>query len=450
VGSLSAVLKRAGHCTSLLHLEKDVPSKWLLLQIERFKPDLIAMSTTTHQFPYIRKYAGWIKQHFTTPIVCGGIHPTLAPHEVIAEEGIDMVCVGEGEYPLLELVNGLEKGREISKVSNIWVKQEGKILQNPLRPLLQDLDELPFPDRDLFNFPQILRRWGGVADIMASRGCPHNCTYCCNHSLKKLYTGLGKFIRQRSVAQVIAEVQQIVSKYKVKMIDFSDDTFTANKNWLREFCWHYPREVGLPFTCTARVEDMTRAVLTELKGAGCERLNIGLESGNDWLRQEILQRKMTNEQIRTAFATAHELDLKTFTYNMIGLPFETPEMAEETIALNQEINPHRIGMSTFYPYPGTKLFQICLELGFLTSAHEDSYMEDGTVLNLPTLSNEQIVHYQRIRREFQLKKEIETRQPLRPFFTVLKAVLGERQALRLVNLIRRNFPNLTLLLRRLR
>ena len=204
VGYLSAVLKKAGHHTLLLHLEKEVSQKWLLAQVEQFSPDLIAISTTTNQFPYARKYAGWIKAaHHAAPIIYGGIHPTLQPEEVISDPATDVVCIGEGEYPLLELVGRLESGKDILDVPGLWVKRDGQIYRNPRPPLLQDLDQLPLPDREVFDFPLILRRWSGVADVISGRGCPYNCAYCCSPSLRKLFAGLGKFVRRHSVAWVL-------------------------------------------------------------------------------------------------------------------------------------------------------------------------------------------------------------------------------------------------------
>lgn len=450
VGYLSAVLKKAGHTTSLLHLEKDVSSKWLLAQVERFAPDLVGISIITHQFAYARKYAGWIKTAFPgIPIICGGVHPTLWPQEVISESGIDIICLGEGEGPLLELVTRLEARIDFQDVPGLWVKQGGEIIRNPRPPLLQDLDQLPFPDREVFDFPRILRRWSGVADVISGRGCPYNCTYCCSPSLRKLSSGLGKFIRRRSVARVIQEIHELASRYPVKKINFDDDTFALDLNWIQEFRKYYPREIGLPFTCNARVEPLNRDMLSELKEAGCDTLYIGVESGSERLRREVLHRNMTNEHIATVFATAHKMGLKTFAYNMIGFPFETPELAEETVALNRKINPTKIQISTLYPYPGTELYRLCQEHGFLTPESKDSYFSEGSVLRLPSFSNEQIIHYHQVMWDLKLKKEIETRRFLRPIFTALKVVLGEHLTLRLGNWVRRRMPDLEWFLRKI-
>jgi anaerobic magnesium-protoporphyrin IX monomethyl ester cyclase len=448
IGYLSAMLKSGGHSTFLLHLKNDISERRLVQKIGALKPDLIAISTTAQQFPYARKYARSIKQHFPTPIICGGIHPTLSPDEVISSECIDIVCVGEGEYTLLELAEALERRKDICKIADLWVKREGLIYQNPRRPLLQDLDKLPFPDREIFGPPTILRG-KRIADVIAGRGCPYDCTYCCNHGLRKVYSGLGKFLRYRSVANVLLEIQKLRTEYGVQKINFDDETFTLNHSWLRQFCGRYASEIGLPFGCNARVETLNREILGLLKESGCEVLRIGIESGNEWLRREVLHRNMTNEQIKAAFDMAHEVGLNTLAFNMIGIPFETPEMAEETIALNRQIDPNQIQCSVFFPYPGTHLYQVCKAHDFLTLARKSSYFQEGSVLNLPTLSNKQIVNYQRKIWELILKKELQNRRFLRPVFSGLSTVLGERLTFRLANLVKWRLDTLARFLRRI-
>ena len=164
IGYMSAVLKKAGHSTSLLHIEKELSRKELWDSVGSFAPDLIGFSATTNQYPYVEQYAGWVKERFDVPIVCGGIHPTMSPEEVIADKHIDMVCIGEGEYPLLELADGLENGKNICGIKNLWVKEAGTVHRNEMRPLIANLDELPFPDRDLFRYGDMLETFSSRAE----------------------------------------------------------------------------------------------------------------------------------------------------------------------------------------------------------------------------------------------------------------------------------------------
>jgi len=422
IGYISSVLKADGHQTSLLHITRNIDRDKLLYEIKKYKADLIACSSTTPQHPLVEKYTSWIKEEIDTPIICGGIHTTLCPDQVLSSKSIDMICVGEGEYPMLELVRNMEKGESIYDIQNLWIKKpDGTVKKNPMRPLISNLDALPFPDRELFNFQRLLRLSHSVAEFMGGRGCPYNCSYCCNSILKSVYNGKGPYLRIRSVENVLAEIRDVTEKYNVKIIEFHDDTFTLFPQWIEEFCEKYPKEFDLPFWCNARVETMNRQILTSLKKAGCQQLHIGVESGNEWLRQTVLKRNMTNQQIINAFKNAHELGIRTLSFNMVGIPFETPEMVEETIQLNKLIQPDVIFVSIFYPIPNTELWNMCEQNKYLTQNHVYSYFEDHTTLDLPTMSKQQITQLYHKFYNMALEKAMKTFHPtaykyLKPFW----------------------------------
>jgi len=413
----------------MLHVTKEISKKDLIYKVNRVKPDLIGFSSVTNQFPYMKLYAKWIKEEVDLPVVCGGIHATLSPEEVIACDDINVVCIGEGEYPLLELANRLESGKEYDRIENFWVRKEGTVIRNPLRPLISNLDELPFPDREIFPYEKVLRRRGGQADFLAGRGCPYSCTYCCNYAIRKIHEGKGRYVRIRSISNVLEEIKRVTDKYGslVKELSFDDDTFTLMHGWVKEFCEAYGKEFDHPFSCNARVDTVNKEVLAALKKAGCDIIKIGVESGNEWLRRNVLKRSMTNEQIIKACKTAHDLGLKVHVFNMIGLPFETSSMIEETIELNRLIAPDRVQTSIFYPYPKTELYEICKEEGFLTDKYKKSYFDDGTTLNLPTLSQEQINMYYAKFKELAAESYIRTYHPkLKSTYNILKFILRSK------------------------
>jgi radical SAM superfamily enzyme YgiQ (UPF0313 family) len=426
---MSAVLKINGHQTSLLHVTKDFSKKKLISDVQRVKPDIIAFSSTTNQLPYVEVYVSWIKENFNLPIVCGGVHATLSPDEVFLFKGIDVACVGEGEYPLLEMVNALEDGNETRRIMNLWVKENGVVTRNPLRPLISNLDELPFPDREIFQYEGMLKRREGEASFLAGRGCPYSCTYCCNHAIRKTYEGKGHYVRVRSVSNVLEEIKHTIDIYgnSVKKVNFDDDTFTLFHKWVKEFCQAYKKVFDYPFSCNVRADTVNREILGVLKRAGCDTIKIGVESGNEWLRQNILKRSMTNEQIITACKTAHELGLNVYVFNMIGLPFETSSMVEETIKLNRQIGPNRVQTSIFFPYPHTELYEVCKQEKFLTDRHKQSYFDEGTTLNLQTLTDKQINDYYKEFRELDIKAYLKSYHPeLMSIYKILKLILGSR------------------------
>ncbi|MFQ5873659.1 MAG: B12-binding domain-containing radical SAM protein [Dehalococcoidia bacterium] len=427
IASILAVLKEAGQQTSLLHLERELPKAELMRRIDEVKPGLVAFSTTTHQYPFVQRYSRWVKESFHLPVVCGGIHPTLSPEETIADEGMDAICVGEGEYPMLELVERLQAGDDISDIPNLWVKMDGAIRRNPVRPLIQDLDRLPFPDREVFSYERILKKFGHTADIMTGRGCPFGCTYCCNHALKQLYTGKGRFIRRCSVLRILDEIEQVITRYQVTSLNFDDDTFTLQPKWLEEFCREYPKRFRLPFSCNARVETVNKNSLAALKRAGCFQIQIGIESGSEWLREKVLRRRMSNKKLMEVFSAAKEVGLQTYSFNMVGLPEETPEMAEETFRINADIDPDIVQASVFYPYPGTDLYRMCEERGYLTGDQKYGYFGEGTVLRLPTLSEQQIRHYYRRYHEISFEKNLRRQYPHAYVgYKLAKKVVGRR------------------------
>ena len=324
IGYLSAVLRQAGHETALYYAQEEVPREAFLAAVEATGARLVAFSTTTHQHPYAVAQARWLKEaRPDLTLVAGGTHPTLVPEQVAGEGCFDAVCVGEGEAALLELVGRLEAGEGYADLAGWWLRRDGELIKNPLRPLLQDLDSLPFADRELFGYDEILRANGGWVDMMSGRGCPYDCSYCCNPGLKERYRGLGKYVRYRSVGNVLDEIAALRRRYPVRTINFQDDTFTLDHRWTLDFCAAYRSACRLPFWINTRVERLNEEIIEALAAAGCRGVRIGVESGNEHLRQEILKKRMSNAEILAAGRLAEKHGLEVYTCNMLGVPGET-------------------------------------------------------------------------------------------------------------------------------
>ncbi|MBM3250102.1 MAG: B12-binding domain-containing radical SAM protein [Candidatus Omnitrophica bacterium] len=370
---LSAVLKRAGHTTGLAY-EVGLDGTFyfprggkrdhsgILKKIKSFKPDMVLFSTTTNFFPWVKEVAGAIKEHYSVPVIVGGIHPTVCPERTISEPAIDMICLGEGEEALVELADKMERKRDFYDTKNFWFKTEDAVIKNDLRPLIQDLDALPFPDKDLFHssgFP--MQR----IYIQTSRGCPYRCPYCYNHQLQNLYKGGGKYYRRRSVKSVIEEFLHYKNKYGSRSVFFYDNTFNYGDDWFWSFLDEYKSRVGLPFSCFVRPDRINRAIARGLKEAGCRWVYIGLESGNDRIRQAVLRRNISSEQIKEAVRIFKENGIKTVTFNMFGLPEESPAEMLDTARLNLDLKPDAVATFTFYPFPETDLMQRAVELKYV-------------------------------------------------------------------------------------
>ena len=370
---LSAVLEKAGHETDLafeIGLEgtfyfqskkrSHIP---IIEKIEAFNPDMVLFSSTTNIFPWVKEVASEVKRHYKVPIIVGGIHATIQPERVISDKNIDMVCLGEGEEAIVELANKMKQGQSYHDTQNIWFKVEDIIIKNNVRPLINNLDQLPFPNKDMFY------QYGCFTDriyLMTSRGCPYSCTYCFNHQLQELYKETGcKYVRRRSVDSVIEELKMYKNKYQIKSVHFYDDTFILNKEWILEFSLKYKKEIGLPFYCLVRANLVNREIIKALKEAGCVCVGMGIESGNDYIRNQILKRNMSNQQIHESAKIIKENKIKLVTFNIFGIPGETPKEMLDTMKINLQIRPNSLFTYTFYPFPGTDLMKTSLRNNYV-------------------------------------------------------------------------------------
>jgi len=369
ISFLSAMLKKRGHATFLLNINEKMgyplDLEMIRKDIENYKPGIIGFSIVTNQFKYVLEIARMIKKHFTIPIVCGGIHATIAPEEVLNTGYFDYLCVGEGEYALLELVEKLENGEDTSSIANIWLKQNGKITKNKLRPFV-DLNSLPPKDYKIFKFQKMIDAKNGWVGIMSSRGCPFKCSYCFNHQMINIYkTDLNvspkklQYIRHHHYQSVIEEINNLLNDYNnIKMFIFDDDLFTLNKKYLTDFCKEYKRKINKPFVVNGHVKFFDDEIAHMLKEAGCEIVKFGLESGSERIRKEVLFRPMKDNEIIRAFEIAHKYDLHTSAFVIFGLPYETEEDLLLTIKLLAHIKPGRFRWSIFFPYPNTAAYEI--------------------------------------------------------------------------------------------
>ncbi|RJO69512.1 MAG: radical SAM protein [Myxococcales bacterium] len=360
LASLSAMLKQAGHRVGLVDFTFGLSDAAALRQLREFRPDLIGMTARTNEFERVVGLAGKIKRRFGTPIYCGGIHPTMAPEDAIARGCFDGVCIGEGDVAMRELVGRLERGEDPGSTRGFWFFRDGEIVRNEAAPLVDDLDALPPADLDLYDFQRYLTARDGQLDVIASRGCPFSCSFCAAPRLREIYQGKGRYVRERSVPSIIAELKERTARWKIRRITFVDEMFNINREKLRRFCEAYGAEIGLPFECDLRADGCDDDLFRHLKAAGCDKVNIGVESGDEALRGSLLRKKISNEQIASAFALARRHGIRTMSYNIIGLPTETREQIRSTIDLNRRIRPDAIQVSIFTPYPGTRLYDYVL------------------------------------------------------------------------------------------
>jgi len=391
IASISAVLKQHGfndiglaYFTEQEHLDR-----WEQ-DLARNRPEIVGFYSTAEQFPYVRQLVERTPPGIFT--IVGGAHPTCFPECIDKVPRLDAICVGEGEYPMLELARAIRDGHDPSSIQNLWVRRNGQVTRNHARPFIENLDELPYEDLDLFNPQEKIDRYGlAQVRMMTSRGCPYQCTYCSNKRLSEAQEG--RYVRYRSAAHILGELNELVRKYRFQEIVFDDDIFMMNKAVMGEFCERYPKEVGKPFVFCGRVEMCTLEMLRKLKAAGGRRIDFGVESGNEHIRRTILKRQMSNQKILDACRMAREAGLQVKTLNMVGLPDETPEAHLDTVRINQQINPEVASIFAFFPYPGTEAYDICLEKGYFTPTDDlpKGYVSRrDTLLSMPQFPKREI------------------------------------------------------------
>ncbi|PWD97625.1 B12-binding domain-containing radical SAM protein [Marinilabilia rubra] len=395
LAQISAVLKEEGHNTSLLVIDrKNDNNKTIETTINDFSPGMVCYTAVDTEFEFIKKTAKEIKDKFGLFSVLGGVHVTLNPNESYLDI-FDILCIGEGEYALLELASKIEKQEDYSQISNLWVKKApGTIVKNPTRPFIQNLDSLPFLDREIWA-PWILEK-NSKLTILLGRGCPYNCTYCCNHKLKKIANG--GYVRMRSPENIIAEIEELAKKYPAVNTYFLEiETLGSDLKWLRQLCKsleHFNRKRPTPFNFEANLRIYKNLDLdgtfSNLKRAGFSAITIGLESGSERIRSEVLKRFYSNNKIIEAVKKAREYGIKVGIFNLIGLPTETYHDFLETLHLNQIIQPDWHATSIFFPYEGTQLHETAFNLGILPKKLSSTNERQKAVLDLPGFPQKQI------------------------------------------------------------
>jgi radical SAM superfamily enzyme YgiQ (UPF0313 family) len=342
IASLAASLNASGHKVSLVVVRnKDFNS--VVDDILLTKPDIICLSYMSNQSKTASNLANLIRIYNPKiPIWAGGSHTNALPTDFMNSE-IDAVCYGEGEEILLDAIHAYKNGQLFEKTG--WITKVSE-KRNLTSAIVEELDSLALPLIDLFDKSDVLN----YPSLMFSRGCPFHCNYCMSRM-----GGLGNRVRWKSVDRAILEAERLVKTFQPSEIYFDDDTLLKNPKWIQEFLSAYKKKIDCPYYCNARPEVITKSGSELLAETGCKAIGIGIESGSERLRRDILNRPMSIEQIKRAFDLIHKAGLKTWSFNMIGIPGETLDDLYETIRINQIVDTDFVRVSVYTAYPGTPL-----------------------------------------------------------------------------------------------
>ena len=367
---LSAYLKRAGHTTDVAI---GTPSE-IVKYCKKQKSDLIAFSVLTSYRNHMLATVDELKEaKIDSILIAGGYDITFMP-QIIKNSNLDIICVGEGGDPLIELCNQLDKGnnwRDVN-IGNLHIKQiDGTIKKNPMRHWLMNMDETPFDDRDIYWKKDPYFKIVPFTQVLAGRGCPYPCTYCFNDGYKKIHVAAGMkgkdYTNLRSVPHVIEELKMLEDKYGSTDFFFNDSTLTYNPKWIIEFCEEYTKAgIKATYSVNAVIPELTEEVCKALaETKKCRLIRFGLETGNEQFRYKTLRKSVKNSQMIEVTDRMNKYGLRYSMQFMLGLPGETKELTWDTIDMARRITGPRgvHGINIFKPFPGLEINNIGLELG---------------------------------------------------------------------------------------
>lgn len=316
-------------------------------------PGLLAFSVTAFNLDWACSLSAELKQLTSVPVVFGGIQASLMPELVLRKSRADYIILGEGEGALCDLADAVAQGRVDLGMKNLCYYKDGTLVKNPMRDLVENLDTLPYPDKDIL--PQWLNK--GLYRVITGRGCTGRCSFCCSALQRRMYEKGGRFIRRRSVNNVITELKIAKGKYAMNKIFFEDDIFADDLQWLREFQTRYKAEVGLPCLVHTTPASIRGDAADLLKEMMCAQVEIGIQSLNETTRKHILHRDETTEQVTTAITLLKKSGIGCICDNIIDLPGET---VDDVIKMVEFYNRFRVGkveVASLCYFPGTPIVE---------------------------------------------------------------------------------------------
>jgi radical SAM superfamily enzyme YgiQ (UPF0313 family) len=371
-------------------------------------PDVIGFTSLTPRIPIIWGIARACKHiRKDVKIVIGGSHVSGDPKSVFYELSIDYAIAGEGEEALLDLLNFLEKGKEVKDINNLAYRTKTSVIVNPTRPFIKNLDELPFPAWDLLpleRYKDPLLFSEKYMGINSARGCAWDCSFCASRVVWK-----GK-VRFHSAENVMNQIRTLINDYDISNFYFYDDTFTMVRKRTLKICNLINREkLDIHFFAALRADTINSEIAFALKGAGCQVVYLGVESGDETILRET-GKGVTKDQIRKAAACLKQADIPFFASFILGHPGDTHESIQATINFAKELDPDQAKFFIAVPFPGTRLYRIALEKGLITKDDEPTKFANYATyqhvpVNLSFVSDEELMQYQiKAYEEYDLRK----------------------------------------------
>lgn len=451
VGYLAAILERDGHHVDIIDcvVEDQTPKKnndgtfhvglsWsdIERQIGRYSPDILGISCSySVDINNARQIARIAKDLAQIPVIIGGAHSCALPRETLEDENIDYVAIGEGEETLSLLLKRLENGDETRDIDGLCYKEDGDLIVHPKRKYINKLDELPLPARHLLPMDKYTKskRIHGFqlkrtpyTTMITSRGCPNRCVFCAIHSI------WGRKWRARDPIKVVDEIEHLVKEYGIREIHFEDDNISLSKTRMAKICdeivnrkldisWATPNGIS--------VKTLDRSLITKMKKSGCYRLFLAIESGNQFVLDNIIKKGLSLEKVESVNQILKEFDIEVNGCFVIGLPGETKKHIQDTIDFAKRLDLDTVGFSIATPYPGSELYDMCKDN--IISNDFSNFRLNIATMNTEFLSTREI---EKLRNkaylEFQISKF--TKHPFKYMTTKQNYKTLQRYAKRLV------------------
>lgn len=383
IGYLGAVAEKAGHQVTVIDCQAErLTYETFRTRIAQTPSDVIGATATTLLYKSAMNILTVAKEvHPNAVTILGGSHGTFWDENALKEyPALDVVVRREGEETLMELAEKLENHTELKGVLGITYRDGERIIRNPDRPFIADLDSLPFPAHHLMPIEKLKHNGKILIPLVSSRGCVYWCDFC---STVRMF---GRGYRMRSAKNVVDEMQFVHEKYGVDQVTFYDDAFSVDRTRVLKICEElHNRKLNLIWDCGTRVDMVDRELMKTMKAAGCIAVWMGVESGSEAVLGA-MNKSIKLEQTRKAFKTAHEVGLMTIANVVLGFPGETEETAKQTIRFVQQLNPEDVGFYIATPYPGTPMYEQVVKNGWLRVNDFDRFDTAGPTFETPQLS----------------------------------------------------------------
>lgn len=378
---IAAVLRENGHDVKVYD---PAPYDKTTLQqaLKRFQPECVGIACMSPSFFMAAEMAAQVKQYADIPVIFGGVHPTSMPLETLENKNIDYIVIGEGEITCLELVNAIEKQKPVRGIKGIGFKDgKRKALTSP-RPLIENMDTIPLPARDLFPMrwytqrsTQIRGSWYRQTGMFTSRGCPSDCVFCASKIM------FGRRFRPRSTEKVVDEIEMLLGKYRLEALTFDDDSFAVNRERAINICKEIrKRKLDFIWHAQMRTDTVHDDVVQEMAKSGCIQASFGVESGSLKVLKAMHKGNSPEDAIR-AFGICKKYGIKTLANFMLGNPEETLEDIEMTRQLAHKLDADYNGFYITMPYPGTELYRMARENNWIGHDMDFSGLIQGPTTN---------------------------------------------------------------------